>query len=86
MAAEGDRTQLTNLVLMGGRVGFQGVRGFLVYDVVPEGRACDPCTYLYPAGMGEPLANLEAVSEALEVVTCPLGLHLSKNKVRSYMF
>jgi adenine C2-methylase RlmN of 23S rRNA A2503 and tRNA A37 len=31
--------------------------------------------------MGEPLANLDAVLDALEIVTCNLGLHLSQNKV-----
>lgn len=31
-------------------------------------------------GMGEPLHNLSAVSQAIEIMSCPLGLHLSTGK------
>ena len=32
-------------------------------------------------GMGEPLHNLEAVLSSIDIMTHPLGLHLSRNKV-----
>lgn len=31
--------------------------------------------------MGEPLHNLNAVVSAIEILTCPLGLHMSHNKI-----
>ena len=40
-----------------------------------------PLTNLVFMGMGEPLNNLEAVTTAIEIMKCPLGLHLSHNKV-----
>ncbi len=33
-------------------------------------------------GMGEPLHNLDAVLAAVDIMTDPLGLQLSHNKVR----
>jgi hypothetical protein len=36
-------------------------------------------------GMGEPLHNLAAVVEAIDIMTHPLGLHLSYSKVRCGM-
>jgi hypothetical protein len=33
-------------------------------------------------GMGEPLDNLESVMAAVDIMTHPLGLHMSKQKVR----
>lgn len=40
-----------------------------------------PLTNLVFMGMGEPLHNLEAVLAATDIMTHPLGLHLSRNKV-----
>ena len=40
-----------------------------------------PVTNLVFMGMGEPLHNIEAVLSAIDIVSHPMGLHLSRNKV-----
>lgn len=49
--------------------------------LLAEERDETPLTNLVFMGMGEPLHNMEAVSRAIEIMKCPLGLHLSHNKL-----
>ncbi|KAL4537856.1 hypothetical protein Ndes2437B_g08951 [Nannochloris sp. 'desiccata'] len=44
-------------------------------------RHVTPITNIVFMGMGEPMDNLDAVLPAIEIMTEPLGLHLSYNKV-----
>lgn len=44
-------------------------------------RHVTPVTNIVFMGMGEPMDNLDAVLPAIEIMTEPLGLHLSYNKV-----
>ena len=34
--------------------------------------------------MGEPLHNLESVLASIDIMTSPLGLHMSRNKVQIF--
>mmetsp|Transcript_28832 Transcript_28832/g.74419 ORF Transcript_28832/g.74419 Transcript_28832/m.74419 type:complete len:452 (+) Transcript_28832:65-1420(+) len=40
-----------------------------------------PLTNLVYMGMGEPLHNLQAVTDSINIMCCPLGLHVSHNKI-----
>ena len=58
-------------------------RNLLAYEIADQGRLIqedigEKCTNVVFMGMGEPLANLQEVIDALEIMSSPLGLSVSR--------